>query len=67
MSKKLSPGAMLAKMLEGDKSITKADFNKATVDYFKANGCNCVIHEECTLHEGAPAGTKETLTEKNKT
>jgi hypothetical protein len=41
--KKLSPGAMLARKLSGDKSITNADINKATVDYFEAHGCHCTI------------------------
>ena len=53
MSSKKSPGEMLAAMLCGDTSVTKADFRKATVDYFAANGCHCVMGED------APADTKE--------
>lgn len=53
MSSNLTPGAMLAKMLSGDNSVTKADFRKATVDYFAANGCHC------TMGEDAPADTKD--------
>ena len=41
--KKMTAGELLARKLKGDKSITEADIDKATVDFFAANGVHCEI------------------------
>jgi len=53
----MSPGAMLAAMLSGDKSVMKDDFHKATVDYFAANGCHCTMGEDAPTEKEESAGT----------
>jgi len=41
--KKETLGAMLAKLLSGDKSVTREDFEKSTVKFFADNNIHCVI------------------------
>jgi len=41
--KKETPGAMLAKLLSGDKSVTREDFEKSTVKFFADKNIHCVV------------------------
>lgn len=42
---KPTPGALLAKLLSGDKTVTKEDFRKSTVKFFSDNNVHCVVTE----------------------
>jgi uncharacterized Fe-S center protein len=41
----MTPGEMIAKMLNSDKNITDEDIEKVTIDYFQNAGIDC----DCTV------------------
>lgn len=42
----MTAGEMMAKMLQGDDSISMDDINKATVKFFGDRGVDCTITSE---------------------
>lgn len=47
----MTAGELMAKLLQGDKSVSMKDVEKATVNFFESKGVNCTISEKQEEHD----------------